>query len=296
MIPPEPILAAGAVLWRRGPDGGLQVAVVHRPRYDDWSFPKGKLEPEEPRAVAAVREVAEETGFTVALGRHLAVTSYRTGDRSKLVNYWAARALGGGFSVNEEVDELQWVAPAEATTMLSYSYDVRVLDRFTALPADTSTVLVVRHAKAGSRKRFDGDDRRRPLDEEGMRQADALVPLLRAFGASAVHAADRLRCVQTVQPLADALGTSVISEPALSDDAYVQAPECARRRLDEILAGGEVPVLCSQGDIIPQLLSWVASRDGVRLPPSRNRKASTWVLSTHVGHVVAVDHLAAPVR
>ncbi len=296
MTSPEPILAAGAVLWRRDPDGGVTVAVVHRPRYDDWSFPKGKLEPDEPTALAAVREVAEETGFDVALGRHLAITSYRSTGRPKLVHYWAARLLGGEFAVNSEVDQLRWVPVAEAATLLSYPYDARVLDLFTALPAETSTLLVVRHAKAGSRKRFRGDDQLRPLEEEGRYQAAALVALLRAFGADRVHAADRTRCIQTVQPLAEVLGTTVITEPALSDDAFATAPLAARCRLDEIATAGGTPVLCSQGDAIPQLMSWLADRDEVRLPPSRNRKASTWVVSWHNGRVVAIDHLDAPFR
>ena len=296
MTLPEAILAAGAVLWRRDPDKGVTVAVVHRPRYDDWSFPKGKLEPDEPRALAAVREVAEETGFDVALGRHLAITSYRATGRPKLVHYWAARLLGGEFAANSEVDQLRWVPVAEATTLLSYPYDARVLDLFTALPAETSTLLVVRHAKAGSRKRFRGDDQLRPLEEEGRYQAAALVALLRAFGADRVHAADRTRCIQTVQPLAEVLGTTVITEPALSDDAFAAAPLAARCRLGEIASAGGTPVLCSQGDVIPQLMSWLADRDDVRLPPSRNRKASTWVVSWHDGRVVAIDHLDAPSR
>lgn len=296
MTSAEPVLASGAVLWRRDAERGVLVAVVHRPRYDDWSLPKGKLDPEEPRALAAVREVAEETGFQAVLGRHLAVSSYRTNGRPKLVNYWSARILGGGFAPNGEVDELCWTTVAEAKQRLSYPRDVRVLERFAALPADASTLLVVRHAKAGSRRRFAGDDRLRPLEEEGRRQATALVPLLRAFGATEVHAADRVRCVQTVEPLARALGVQVQCEPALSDDAYADDPEAARRRLKEIAGSGGTPVVCSQGHAIPHLIDWWAERDDVRLPPSRNRKASTWVLSMHGGHVVAIDHLDAPFR
>ncbi len=296
MTSAKPILAAGAVLWRPAPDAGVEVAVVHRPRYDDWSFPKGKLEPDEPWALAAVREVAEETGFDVILGRHLAVTSYRSDDHPKLVNYWAGRVLGGTFTVNSEVDQLRWEPPSQASTLLSYPYDVAVLERFLALPPDTSTVLVVRHAKAGSRKHFVGDDRLRPLEEAGRQQASALVPLLRAFGATSVHAADRVRCVQTVQPLADALGVPVCSEPALSDDAFAAAPDRACERLAAIASSAGTPVLCSQGNAIPHLMGWLADRDGLELPPSRNRKASTWVLSVHAGRIVAIDHLDAPLR
>ncbi|MGZ4553547.1 MAG: NUDIX hydrolase [Mycobacteriaceae bacterium] len=291
-----PVLAAGAVLWRADAHEDLLVALVHRPRYDDWSLPKGKVEPGEPRTLAAVREVAEETGYEVVLGVHLAITSYRTGGRAKLVNYWAARIIGGRFTPNDEVDELRWATPAQAAQLLTYPHDIRVLERFTSLPTETSTLLMVRHAKAGSRKSFSGDDRLRPLEEEGRLQATALAPVLRAFGATTVHAADRVRCTQTVQPLADALGVVITSEPALSDDAYFADPESARRRVLEIAASGGTPVLCSQGDMIPHVMRWLAERDGVALPPSRNRKASTWVVSLHAGRTVAIDHLDAPFR
>lgn len=291
-----PVLASGAVLWRHDAEGALVIAAVHRPRYDDWSLPKGKVEPAEPRALAAVREVAEETGFQVVLGRHLAISSYRSADRPKLVNYWAARIISGEFAVNAEVDELRWVSPAQAGQLLSYPHDARVVAQFAALPANSSTVLVVRHAKAGSRKRFSGDDRLRPLDKEGRAQAAALVPLLCAYGATAVHAADRVRCVQTVQPLADALRVQIVSEPALSDDAYAGDPHASRRRILEIAAADGIPVVCSQGDLIPQVMSWLGARDSVTLPPARNRKASVWVVSMYEGHTVAIDHLDAPAR
>ncbi|WP_127782678.1 NUDIX hydrolase [Rhodococcus sp. X156] len=292
----EPIRAAGAVVWRRDPGGALEVAVVHRPRYDDWSLPKGKLDPGEHATTAAVREVAEETGLRVALGRYVGTISYRTDGRPKVVTYWAARVLGGQFQVNDEVDELRWLSLPHARRLASYSFDARVLDQFAERPVDTTTLLLVRHAKAGSRKQFQGDDRLRPLEPVGRQQAAALVPILRAFGATEVHAADLVRCVQTVQPLADALGVPVLTEPALSDKAFESDPALAEKRLLEIAELPTTPVVCSQGDAIPGLLHWLSARDQVGLPPSRNRKGSTWVLSQQGGRVIEVDHLDTPLR
>ena len=109
------VLAAGAVLWRPGSDAAVpEIAIVHRPRYDDWSLPKGKVDPGETEPVTAVREVAEETGYRSHLGRRLAAVSYPVEQSIKKVRYWAARTVGGEFSPNSEVDELKWLPVAEA--------------------------------------------------------------------------------------------------------------------------------------------------------------------------------------
>jgi 8-oxo-dGTP diphosphatase len=95
----QPVLAAGCVLWRRSPaDGGLELCVVHRPKYDDWSHPKGKLNPGEDALAGALREVEEETGYTAAPGPELPTVHYLTGGRPKQVRYWAAEAVSGGFT------------------------------------------------------------------------------------------------------------------------------------------------------------------------------------------------------
>ncbi|WP_254875166.1 MULTISPECIES: NUDIX hydrolase [unclassified Streptomyces] len=129
------IRAAGCVLWRRTPDGtgpgtGVEVCLVHRPRYDDWSFPKGKLKRgEDPRA-AAVREVLEETGHHCALGEPLPASRYLVDDRPKEVAYWAAEATGGSFTANDEVDRILWLAPDAARARLTQPRDVQQLTAF----------------------------------------------------------------------------------------------------------------------------------------------------------------------
>ncbi|MEU7024792.1 NUDIX hydrolase [Streptomyces sp. NPDC046203] len=131
------IVAAGAVLWRparagSGGEGaggsedegsGIEIALVHRPKYDDWSLPKGKLKRGETLAACARREVLEETGQSCALGTRLPVVRYPVNGRPKEVTYWTARALGGAFTPNREVDTLLWLPPAAARLRLTQPRD-----------------------------------------------------------------------------------------------------------------------------------------------------------------------------
>ena len=121
--------AAGGVVWRRRDDGTIEVAVVHRPRYDDWSFPKGKLDPGESFVDAARREVLEETGLECEFGDELPAVEYLDHKgRSKIVRYWSMRVVGGVFEPNDEVDQLDWLGRAEATARLTYEHDRSLLD------------------------------------------------------------------------------------------------------------------------------------------------------------------------
>jgi 8-oxo-dGTP diphosphatase len=123
------IEAAGGVLWR-AEGRQQQLAVIHRPRYDDWTLPKGKLDPGEDYEAAALREVAEETGHAAELGADLGEIFYEHDDRPKRVRYWSMRAVGGRFAPNREVDELRWLQADEAKQLLSYDRDRQVVDRF----------------------------------------------------------------------------------------------------------------------------------------------------------------------
>jgi 8-oxo-dGTP diphosphatase len=128
------IRAAGAVVWRRSGDGGLEIAVVHRPKYDDWTLPKGKRDGNETDPETAEREVAEETGLTGELGADLGTVDYVSRDGPKTVRYYAMQATGGTFASNREVDELRWVSPDAAKGLLTYARDSAVLDRFLTVP------------------------------------------------------------------------------------------------------------------------------------------------------------------
>jgi 8-oxo-dGTP diphosphatase len=291
----EVVRASGAVLWQPASDSGEPlIALIHRQRYDDWSLPKGKVDPGETEPVTAVREIHEETGQRAHLGRRLCRVTYPIPIGTKVVHYWVARGLGGEFSPTKEVDQLVWFPVNAAKDQLTYPHDRKVVAQFTKRPADTRTVLIVRHATAGRKARYKGDDTQRPLDKNGRAQAKSLVPQLMAFGATALFAADRLRCVQTIEPLARKLDLPVTVEPTLTEEAYAADPEAARQRLLEITALGGTPAICSQGRVIPYLIDWWCERDGVEPDRSRNRKGSTWVLSLSGDRLIAADHLPSP--
>lgn len=289
------IHAAGAVLWRHAPgdNDAIEIAVIHRPKYQDWSLPKGKLDPGETPVLAATREVEEETGIRSRLGRYLGKVTYPVPGHRKLkrVDYWAAQFIDGEFDPNIEVDQLTWQRLDQVMDALSYPMDRQIVRAFSRLPADTSTLLLVRHAKAGRRERFSGPDSQRPLETAGLQQAAKLAPNLQAFGPQEVSSADPLRCVQTVAPLARELGVAITEEPLLSETGYAAHRAAGRERARELAGEHGVRVLCSQGKVIPDLLNWLADRDGVTLPPARNRKGSVWVLSFSDCRLIAADHL-----
>lgn len=122
------IEAAGGVVWRHGDTGTVEVLLVHRPRYDDWSLPKGKLDPGETPRQAALREVEEETGLRCRIHADLPEARYKDRKRRrKRVRYWSMVPLDGAFEPNDEVDEIRWLALDQARQILTYDHDVAVL-------------------------------------------------------------------------------------------------------------------------------------------------------------------------
>jgi 8-oxo-dGTP diphosphatase len=287
----SPIRAAGGVVWRDdGPNGAVSVALIRRDRYDDWSLPKGKLESGERDLDAAVREVHEEIGATVAVTRRLTQTQYLVGDAPKTVRFWAMRYLSGDFVASAEVDDLVWLPPAEAHERLSHDTDRSVLDAFTAQPVPDSVVVLVRHAKAGKRSEWSGEDDLRPLDKAGRRQARGLAGFLAAYAPTRVVSADRTRCVQTVEPFAQAAGLDVEIEPAFSDEGYLEDPEAAAARLLDLTKSAPVVVISSQGTAVPGLVNRLAGLEG-----GSARKGSAWVLC-FAGDEVSADYYSKASR
>lgn len=282
------ILAAGGVVWRVR-EGGREVLLAHRPRYDDWTLPKGKLHTGEPALLAAVREVGEEVGAKVAVQRRIGTVHYAVGPATKRVTYWAMRHLGGDFRPNGEVDEVRWLALSAAGERLSYDADRRVIEDFGAVPVPESVLVLVRHARAGKRSEWRGDDRLRPLDPVGAKQADRLAELLSLFAPTGIHAADLARCVQTVEPLATLAGLPVQLAPDFADERYDGGPDGTHTTLLGLARPGTVTVVCSQGVTVPSLID--------RLGPgveSDTRKGAFWVLLVVDGEVVALDRYDAP--
>lgn len=287
--------AAGAVLYRMEGDVPL-CAVVHRPRYDDWSLPKGKVDAGESLPVTAVREIAEETGFAAVLGSRIGTTGYPLKENTrKEVTYWSAVAPGGSFEPNSEVDELRWLPLDEARELVTYALDRKILGRFADAPPTDSILLLVRHAKAGRRSEWNGDDSLRPLEKAGRTQAEMLAPMLAAFGVRRLHSAPRVRCEQTLAPLADELGVEITIEPVLSDEAYSEDPVAARTRLVELAYTGEgVAAVSSQGTAIPGLISDLADVAGIEVNNPSTKKAGVWGLGFHDGVLVYADYYPSP--
>jgi 8-oxo-dGTP diphosphatase len=287
------VRAAGGVLWRRSPSGEVEVALVHRPRYDDWSLPKGKLKDGEVPLLGALREVAEETGYAATVGRTLGSSAYEVLQNGrglpKTVRWWAMRAAGGAFEPGDEVDELRWLTPAAAERLLTAGRDVAPLRLLVEAGTGTTTVLLVRHAHAGSRADWDGEDLDRPLDERGEHQAAALVPLLAAYAPDRIVSAPARRCVDTVRPLATALGCDVEVAPLLGEPDGAERPQDALGELRTVAERGRAAVLCSQGSVVPELVRRVARGTGVDVGRAVSRKGSVWALTFSAGALVDAD-------
>lgn len=252
-----PISAAGVILLRATTPP--RVALVHRARRQDWSLPKGKLDPGEHAIVAAVRECREETGIRPILGAPLPTQDYLAFGRPKTVDYWTASVADeGAFAPDDEVDEVAWLPVDEACARLTYPRDGELVRLAAALPS-TSPLILLRHAQAMKRGDFDGsEDARRPLTAAGKEQARALIPMLEAFGIEAVHSSDTVRCRDTVRRYARHLGEEVHEEPALSERGYAEHPRRAAKRMLRLLRDPRPLVVCSHRPVLPALVEVIA--------------------------------------
>ncbi len=253
------IKAAGAVAWRPGPDGGEpEVLLVHRTKYDDWSLPKGKTEPGEPLPVTAAREVFEEAGARLALGRRLGSVRYHVSGRPKRVDYWAAHVTGieAGAVPNTEVDRVGWLPSARARERVTYARDISILEDFARLPAGTVPLILLRHAKAVSKPGWPGDDAARPLDESGHADAKALACLLTRFApVGRVVSSPALRCLETVRPYAELIGGTVQAAPALHvRSSGTDGGASAARLIADAVAAQTPAVFCAHRENMPDLI------------------------------------------
>jgi 8-oxo-dGTP diphosphatase len=274
------------VLWRDGPE----VALIHRPRYDDWSFPKGKADPGEHVLRAAVREIEEETGIVPRLGRRLPTVAYPVRGRAKEVEYWAARpAAESAFTPNDEVDALVWLPPAEAEARLSYQHDIDLLHAFLDGPVRTTPLVILRHATAGDKRAWRDADELRPLDEEGRADAAALAPLLHSYGPMRVVSSTTARCLETVLPYARLARTSIATEPAFT--VGETSPNEAVERL--LALAGEPTVVCTHGEVVSELIGGLCRKLGEPVPDDPElRKGEFWTVHLGGGSMAALERHA----
>lgn len=280
---------------RAGAAAGPEVLIVHRPRYDDWSLPKGKDEDGEAPEEAALREVWEETGQKARIVGRLPDVSYLTADdRDKVVRYYLMRPEGAAlFEPNGEVDEIRWVPAALVRDGLTYHHDRDLIDH-ALLPngARVGTAFLLRHAHAGSRKSWNGDDTLRPLTDRGRRQSAAIARYLSERGIDRILTSRYRRCVETVEPLADLTGVAFEEDPDLTEGADTASV------LDGLHTMGESVVMCSHGDVIPALLGGLQRR-GLELRSHdadlRCAKGSIWEVTIDEGvPTVATYHPPPP--
>jgi 8-oxo-dGTP diphosphatase len=257
MSNPATVIAAGAVVWRER-RGTRQVLLVHRPRYDDWSLPKGKLTAHEHVLLAARREVEEESGQRVVLGPPLGVQRYpirkNGGITQKMVHYWSAVPVSeSDFEPNDEVDEIDWLPVDKARGRLSYPRDVDILDALDDVVPVVATVVVVRHAEAVKRKDWDGKDAARPLTSAGTAVAERLSDVLAALGADRIISSDAERCAATVTPYAASIDRHIHLWPQISERGYDADPDGLRGLAERVWRPGKVTVVCSHRPVLPAL-------------------------------------------
>ena len=279
------VRAAGGIL-RRVMDGEVQTVLVHRPRYDDWSFPKGKVEDGETLPEAAVREVREETGVDARIGGELPSSSYRDGQgRFKVVSYWFMDPVAGSdLRPTGEVDEARWLPLHDARAALTQERDRELLDVVAA--ADASAYLV-RHAKAGDRDAWSGDDRLRPLSKSGRRQAKGLVRTLADRPIGNIASSPAVRCLDTVRPLAKQRGLEIDVREELFEGAPLDGMLTI---VDDARSVGTV--VCAHGDLIPEAIEHYEGR-GARIGADRGwKKGSVWVLEREAGLIVRATYVS----
>lgn len=257
------VYAAGAVLWRVE-NNSLKVALVHRGRYDDWSWAKGKVDPGETLPETAVREIREETGLKIKLGVPLGIQRYLLPNKNlKEVHYWAAKVTDkalatSNFQPNEEVAEVVWLTASAAAKKLSYSHDQEQLDQLIALhkkgQLDTVPLIILRHAKARSRATWKDGEASRPLLTEGNAQAEALPKLLKAFGAKLVFSSPWTRCLSTIAPYAQRAKVKVKTRPEFTEAANAKKPNQTKSALDSIVELGKPAVVCTHRPVLPTLI------------------------------------------
>lgn len=280
--------AAGCVLVRPGPGDEPEIVLVHRPRYDDWSLPKGKVRADESLPGCAARETSEETGVAVRLGVPVGRITYPIGGGTKTVYYWRATARRNGrHRPGAEVDAIEWLPVSEALNRITYLDERPLVHRALAQP-DTTPLLVVRHAKAMLRTNWSKRDQARPLDERGRRQAVMLVPALEAYGVERLVSSTSTRCVKTLQPYAKTHRLEVEGWTTLSEEQAAQDPRAVSTLMErfakQTVQSGVPLAICGHRPVLPTMLEAV----GV---PSRVLKPGA-VLVAHLGadaEVVAVE-------
>jgi 8-oxo-dGTP diphosphatase len=288
------IRAAGALLWRETQERTIEIALIHRPRYDDWTLPKGKIEEGETALQCAYRELVEETGIKASFTRQLGSIDYVENGEGKRVIFWAAHcALNAStFIANEEVDQLRWLPCEEAMELSTYQSDREMIANFQSQEQRTDTLIILRHAKALERGDWDEPDSQRTLNEVGFDQAQLLIKHLEPFAIDEVYTSDYTRCMQTVTPLAHARGLSITAVPSLNEQIFEEDPSRAVAFANALKQDEKNIVICSHNPVIPTMLRGILNtklknKDLIKLEPG-----DAWIVHRVKGEIVGLDYLS----
>ena len=265
------IIAAGGVVWRRDIEGEIEVLLVHRPRYDDWSLPKGKLEEGEALISCAYREILEETGLSIKLGPFVGVVEYYVPDGLKQVSYWSASLVEDKsvFHPNEEVDQILWLDLDSAAFKATRESDKEILERFALTPYDSSAMIMLRHAKALERTEWQGEDEDRPLQLVGQLQAKRMHSLYQVFGVDEIHTSDAVRCLDTVAQMAKTLQLTPIITNAVSEYTYKKNKEKSIDYAKDLIKKNKQVVLCSHNPVLPRMMEKLTKKIDFDYPDNK---------------------------
>lgn len=289
------ILAAGALVWRKSKEKKIEIAVIHRPKYNDWTIPKGKVELNESSIACAYREVIEETSLETEFGMYLGEVKYQSLDGPKQVSFWSAQVVKENtFTPNSEVDEIKWVEAAKAAKFLSLDSDREILSKFNKLKYESKPLVLLRHAKALSRDEWQGDDDDRPLDSLGQMQAKRLLSIYQAFNLEQIHTSDAIRCYDTVEPMAKALGLRLEVSNNLSESAFKKDKEDAFDYARDLIKSDKRALLCSHNPILPKVLNKLTKKSDVESDEEKLYPADAWVIHRIGKEVIQIDRIDAP--
>ena len=303
------IFAAGIICWReKGSD--IEVLLVHREYYNDWSFPKGKQDPGELLPQTAVREVYEEAGLKLKLGRKLSTVRYLKEGEDKEVHYWASKVRANStkkqnFEANEEIAKIEWLSAKKALTVLSYDHDRQLLLEALELHAkkelETRALIVLRHAKATQRSDWKGEEAKRPLLPEGQKHAKDLIPVLAAFGPKVLITSPWKRCRDTVSPYAKWAKKTLVERGQLTELSTKKSPINTKKVVQGLLGESKSGLICTHRPALPSVLEPLATSASEELREKvleavSLRPGDFVVLRLTVGtkpRVVGVEHLSA---
>ena len=290
------IKGAGVILWRERRPLELEVALIHRPRYDDWSFPKGSVETDENPLKTAYRECLEETGIDSILGSYIGDVTYEVTEGKKRIHYWMAKANRSitNFTPNEEVDQLAWTSIKEARHFLTHEDDKQLLTKFVRMERYSNVLILLRHGKAVKREEWFGEDTDRPLSHKGQMQSKKLSNLFQAYGITEIHSSDAQRCLNTAESIARELKIEMKATPMLSEDMYEKDDNAAIDYVIQILKFNKNQIVCSHNPMFTDILfAFENHRDFSRNLPKLS-PADAWVIHHQGNRIISAEALPAP--